>query len=87
MKRSALFRLALISVAAMAIQRTNAGSAVATGPHGAHVIVSNPSYSEEVVKQKALALWHSRWRGQARILASTGVVGECGVAVSRKGRA
>ena len=58
---------------------------MAIGPRGLHAIVSNPSYSQEVAKQKALALWYSNWHGQARILASTGVVGECAVAFWRQG--
>ena len=60
---------------------------MAIGPRGLHAIVSNPSYFQEVAKRKALALWYSKWHGQARILASTGVVSECAVAFWRKGRA
>jgi hypothetical protein len=34
--------------------------AIGINPHGYPVIFSNPAYSEEVAKQKVLALWHSK---------------------------
>jgi hypothetical protein len=63
------------------------GSAVASGPYGAHVIVAGRDYYKKAAEQKALALWHSHWRGKAKILASSDVVGDGAVAVWSKGKA
>jgi hypothetical protein len=45
------------------------------------VIVAGWSYSKKAAEQKALALWHGKWRGQAKISASSDVVGDGAVAV------
>jgi hypothetical protein len=78
MKRSAIFRLALLCTALVAFHRAN------TWPTR-YRFQSSLAYSQEVAKQKALARWYGKWHEQARILASTGVVGECAAAFWRQG--
>jgi hypothetical protein len=80
-----IFHLALLALGGVCIQNAYAGSAVAIGPDG-HIAVVGGPYNEEAAKQKALALWHSKHRSEARILASSGAVGECAVAVWRQGK-
>jgi hypothetical protein len=63
----------------------HAGSAVASGPFGEHVIVAGKQYSKEAASKKALALWHRQWTGTPKILASSDVVGEGAVAAWNNG--
>jgi hypothetical protein len=87
MTRLALLRLVFLVSTVLAAGRTEAGSAVASGPFGAHVIVAGKNYSKEAATKKALALWHRQWTGTPKILASTDVFGEGAVAAWNNGKA
>jgi hypothetical protein len=62
--------LALTTALILKPAQASAGSAVASGPYGEHVVVAGPNYTKKAAEQKALALWHSNWSGQPKILAS-----------------
>ena len=85
MKRSALFRLALLSMVIAAIQNANAGSAVAWAPHG-HLVYSKGQPTKAVAIQHALETAHSHGWTDARIIAASDVTGYGAIAVARKGR-
>jgi hypothetical protein len=84
MKRSALFRLALVSMAVVAIQNANSGSAVAHDPHG-HTVYSKGQPTKAIAIQHALETARSRGWADARIIAASGVTGYCAIAVASKG--
>jgi hypothetical protein len=68
-------------------RKVQAGSAVASGPFGQHVIVAGKQYTKDAAIKKALALWHHQWTGNPKILASSDVVGEGAVAGWNNGKA
>jgi hypothetical protein len=68
---SLLIYLALTSALILKPTKAPAGSAVASGPYGEHVVVAGPNYTKKTAEQKALALWHSNWSGQPKILVSS----------------
>jgi hypothetical protein len=72
-------------IAILPVARVVAGSAVAVGDYGEHAVVVGPNYSKKEAEQKALALWHSKWSGSAKILVSSDVVGDGAVAVWNNG--
>ena len=69
MKKTTLFRLALIALVGMAIQNASAGSAVAWGLHG-HVVYSF-GHPKEMAKQLALDHAHRRGWMNVKMVAST----------------
>jgi hypothetical protein len=83
MKRSGLFGLALVSVAIVAVQNANAGSAVATDGYG-HL---STAYGGPMQREKQRVLETARRRGwaDARIIAASDVTGYGAIAVARKG--
>ena len=84
MKRSALFRLALVCMTVAAIQRADASSAVAIDPRGHLTRAYDPTATEQEARQKALELaLHHGWP-DARIVASTGRYGYCAIALAYK---
>jgi hypothetical protein len=83
MKRSALFRLALLSTAVAAIQNANAGSAVAHDSHG-HTVYSF-GHPKTVAIERALGMARTLGWADARIIAASDVTGYGAIAVARKG--
>ena len=83
MKRSALFRLTVLSIALAVIQNTNAGSAVAHDRHG-HTVYSF-GHPKTVAIERALGMAHSLGWADARIIAASDVTGYGAIAVARKG--
>jgi hypothetical protein len=70
-KKSLRICLSITSTLILGMTEAPAGSAVASGPYGEHVVVAGPNYSKKGAEQKALALWHSNWNGQPKILVSS----------------
>jgi hypothetical protein len=70
-RKSLLIYLALTTALILKPTLAPGGSAVASGPYGEHVVVAGPNYRKKAAEQKALALWHSNWSGQPKILASS----------------
>jgi hypothetical protein len=85
MKRSTLFQLPLLSMAVVAMQSANAGSAVANDGHG-HTIYSEGQPTKAIAIQHALETARSHGWADARIIAASDVTGYCAVAVARKGK-
>src|SRR5438552_11718701 len=83
MKKNALFRLALVGVAVVALQNANAGSAVTTDGHG-HLVYSY-GHPKEIAIQRALEMSRQRYGTNVRLLAASDVTGYCAIAVARKG--
>jgi hypothetical protein len=83
MKRSAVFWLALLGMAAIANQSVQAGSAVATDGQG-HLVYCY-GYPKEIATQRALELAHSRYGPDVRLIAASDVPGYGAIAVGRKG--
>jgi hypothetical protein len=83
MKRSTLFRLALLSIVVVASQNANAGSAVTTDGHGHLVYSYGPP--KEIAMQRALEMSRRLYGADVRLLAATDVTGYCAIAVARKG--
>jgi hypothetical protein len=82
LKRIALFLLASIGLASIAIEPANAGSAVALGPHNQLDAAYGGPVARE--KERALAAAHRRYgSGPFRILASTDLTGYCAIATAR----
>jgi hypothetical protein len=79
--------LVFLGLTVLASGSAEAGSAVASGPFGEHVIVAGKEYSKAAAIKKALALWHRQWTGTPKILASTDVYGEGAVAGWNNGKA
>jgi hypothetical protein len=84
MKRSTLFRLALLSMAVVAMQSANAGSAVANDGHG-HTVYSKGQLTKAIAIQHALETARTHGWVDARIIAASDVTGYCAIAVARKG--
>jgi hypothetical protein len=82
MKRSALFRLALVCMAVAAIKNANAGSAVVTDGHG-HLITSFGQPSKEIAKEHALETARQRYGATVRLLAASDITGYGAIAVAR----
>jgi hypothetical protein len=80
MKKTTLFRLALIALVGMAIQNASAGSAVAWGLHG-HVVYSF-GHPKEMAKQLALDHAHRRGWMNVKIVAATDTTGYGAIAVA-----
>jgi hypothetical protein len=81
MKRTALFRLALIALVGIAIRHANGGSAVALAPH--NKFVTSYGHTREIAKQKALDLARRKYGNDVRIVASSDVTGYCAIAIAR----
>jgi hypothetical protein len=84
MKRSALFRMALVCMAVAAMQNASAGSAVVTAGHG-HLITSYGQPSKEIAKEHALGTARQRYGANVRVLAASDVTGYGAIAVAHKG--
>ena len=82
MKKSALFRLVLLSMTVVAIQRASAASAVAIDPHGHVTRAYGVMFTAEEAKQNALELAHKLGYKGARILASSRNYGYCAIALA-----
>jgi ubiquinone biosynthesis protein COQ9 len=80
MKRSTLLRIALLSMTVLAIQNTDAGSAVATDGYG-HNIYSY-GHPKEIAKQRALDMARREGWVNVRIVAATDIVGYGTIAVA-----
>ena len=83
MTRIAIFRLALVCMTVVAIQRANAASAVAIGSNG--YLSSAARSSLEDAKQRALEICRSHGGIDVRLVASSAGTGYCAIAVGRKG--
>jgi hypothetical protein len=81
MKKNALFRLALVSTAVVAMQNANAGSAVATDSHGHNVY--SYGHPKEIAKRRALDMGRREGWVNLRIVAATDITGYGAIAVAR----
>jgi hypothetical protein len=81
MKRSCIFRLALLGFASVFIQSVSAASAVAWDRHGHMGTAVRPSLSE--AKQRALDLCRRTGGLDPTILAASDVVGYGAIAIAR----
>ena len=85
MNKSALLRLALVTMALMAVQNVNAASAVVMEQRHGHLITSYGQPSKEIAKEHALETAHQRYGVNVRLIASSDVTGYGAIAVARKG--
>jgi len=83
MTRSAVFRLILVGMTIMAIQRAEAASAVALGS-GGHLVTSAGQPTEAIAKYDALSTARKKYGANVRLLASTGRTGYGAIAVARR---
>jgi len=81
MKRSGLSNLALVIMAAAAIQNVHAGSAIALGPD--HKIVVVAGVPVEIAKQRALAEARQKFGPNVRVVGYSDITGYCAIAVAR----
>jgi hypothetical protein len=84
MTKSMIFRLALVGITMLVIQRANAASAVATDFHG-HTIYSTGQLTKAIAIQHALETARQRYGAGVRIIAATDVKGYGAIAVASKG--
>jgi predicted transcriptional regulator len=82
--RSMIFRLVLVGMAVAALQRVQAGSAVATDGHG-HTVYSS-GHPKSVAIQRAMETARLYGWTDARIVAATDVTGYSAIAVGSKGK-
>lgn len=83
MKRSALVGLVL---AGLLLPNANAGSAVAVGHSNHHtLIVKSYGLPQKVAERHVIEICHRLGGVDARLLASTDVIGEGAIAVARRG--
>src|SRR5260370_40602763 len=80
MKRIALFRLAVLSMAVAGVQSANAGSAVEIGPHN-HLVYSY-GHPKEIAVQRALEMAHQLYGADVRLLAASDVTCYGAVAIA-----
>ena len=83
MKKNMLFRLALVGVTVLALQRANAASAVVTDGHG-HLTTSAGQLTEELAKYDALTTARQKFGANVRLLASSGRSGYGAIVVARR---
>jgi len=83
MRRSTIFRIALLSFAVLSVKGVEAGSAVAIGPH--NQTAASYGYPKEIAKQRALELARHRYGPNVRLLAASDVTGYGAIAVARHG--
>jgi hypothetical protein len=76
-----LFRFILLGFTALALQRANAGSAVALAPH--NQLVTSYGHPKEIAKQRALDEARRKYGANVRILASTDITGYGAIAIAR----
>lgn len=76
--------LVVLGLVSITIRNAQAGSAVAWDGHG-H-LVHSAGYPLEIAKQRALRICRLRYGAEARLLASTDVVGDGAIAVARRGK-
>lgn len=81
MKRRILFCFVLLGLTALALQKANAGSAVAIGPH--HQLATAYGGPVEREKQRALDEARRKYGANVRILAASNVTGYGAIAVAR----
>ncbi len=84
MKTERLVFLVFLILVGIAMHKAYAGSAVAWDGHG-HLIHST-GYPLEIAKERALRICRLRYGMNARLLASTDVVGDGAIAVARRGQ-
>jgi hypothetical protein len=84
MRRSALFRLALVSICVVTTQSANAGSAVAFAGHG-HLVTSY-GHPKAVAIRRALETARRLYGADVRLIASSDITGYGAVAVAPKGK-
>ena len=84
MTRSAIFCLILVGITVAALQRLEAGSAVATDGHG-HTVYSS-GHPKAVAIQRAMETARLNGWTDARIVAATDVTGYSAIAVGSKGK-
>jgi hypothetical protein len=85
MKTSALLRLALVTMAVVAVQNAKAASAVVMEQRHGHLITSYGQPSREIAKEHALETARQRYGANVRLIASSDVTGYGAIAVARKG--
>jgi hypothetical protein len=83
MRRSIIFRMALLALAVLAVGSAEAGSAVAIGPH--NQMATSCGYPEKIAKQRALQLARHRYGPNVRLLAASDVTGYGAIAVAHHG--
>ena len=83
MNGKAITLLVLLGLASTALDKLYAGSAVAWDGRG-H-LVHSAGYPLEIAKERALRICRLRYGANARLLASTDVVGDGAIAVARRG--
>ena len=81
MKKKILCGLLL---AGLLVQCVRGGSAVAVGSHGP--LVYSAGWPEAKARERAVHICQLHGGVNVRVLASTDLVGECAIAVARKGR-
>jgi hypothetical protein len=81
MKRSVLFRLAIVSAAVVAIKNARAGSAIALAPNNKMVLVVGMPV--EIAKERALAEARRKYGPDVRLMGYSDVTGYCAIAVAR----
>jgi hypothetical protein len=84
MKRSAIFRLALVTMAVIALERADGGSAVAMDIQRGHVVYSF-GHAKAVAIQRALDMGQRLYGPQVKLVAATDVKGYGAIAVASKG--
>jgi hypothetical protein len=83
MKEKAVALFVLLGLASTALHSVHAGSAVAWDGRG-H-LVHSAGYPLDIAKERALRICRLRYGANARLLASTDVVGDGAIAVARRG--
>jgi hypothetical protein len=83
MNGKAIILLVLLGLPGTALDNVYAGSAVAWDGRG-H-LVHSAGYPLEIAKERALRICRLRYGANARLLASTDVVGDGAIAVARRG--
>jgi len=81
MKKTILFRLALLAFGTVALCSAHGGSAVAIAPH--NQMVTSYGHTREIAKQRALEEARRKYGDNVRILASSDVTGYCAIAKAR----
>jgi hypothetical protein len=85
MTKAMLFRLVLVGMTMLVIQRANAASAVAMEIDHANLITSRGQTTIEIAMQHALATAHQRYGANVRLVAASNIDGYCAIAIARKG--
>ena len=84
MTKRMLYRLALVGMTVLAIERAEAGSAVANDGHG-HTVYSF-GHPKAIAIKRALDMASTEGWTDARLIAASDATGYCAIAVAQKGK-